>query len=148
MRNGNLGYFRSRDRTHQFEYRPRIVPSSSMRRAETTMVFGTSLSFVRCGWHGKTPFQSSVLAFGASTTAFSSWCAKVSSFRSKHFMSSFAFFSSSELFVPHISTMVSIVKCATESAEAGVFFSLRVIPTVYGRNSRLMVKYAGLGRRK
>ncbi len=112
------------------------------------IVLGTSLSFVRVGWPGRAPFQSSVAAFGASTTSCVKRSRQSTVSRSNAVTSSVADFASSVLFVPQISSTVSRVKNAADLSSAYVFFSLRVMPTVYGRSSRLMEKYAGLGRRK
>ena len=54
---------------HQLDVRARTEPSASSSRAETTIVFGTSLNDVRTGWPGSAPSHSSVAAFGARTAS-------------------------------------------------------------------------------
>ncbi len=134
--------------THQLEYRPNTAPSAPSSRALTTIVFGTWLSRVRTGWPGTAPLQNSVLAFGARTTLIAHRLLQSGRSRSKDVTSSVACFLSSVLLVPHISSCDVIVKCANVRWSAYTLRSLRVIPTVYGRSSRAMAKYAGFGRRK
>lgn len=112
-------------------------PSDST--ADTMIVFGTSLSFVRVGWPGRLPFHSSVLAFGARIISFVH-LSDQSEYKSKLDTVSVAVFSASWLFVPQISMTVSMEKSAAVTSLAKVLCSLRVIPTVYGLNSRAIVK--------
>ena len=125
--NGDLE--RGESKTHQFEYRPSTVPSASSNRAETTIVRGTSLSFVRTGCPSNCPCHSSVAAFGASSTAFSKPSVQSES-RSNALTASVARLGASVAFVAHTSRRVSIAKNAAEAGSAYVLCSLRVMPTV------------------
>ena len=129
--------------THQFAYLARTVPSSSNSRADMMRGRGTSLSFVRIGCPKslRLPLKSSVLEFGArSTDCFGiSYTRHFSDPRSKLFTSRIAFLTCKVEFVAHIWSSVSMVKNAILSL-SDVLISFLVIPTVYGRNSRLMVK--------
>ena len=102
--------------------------------------FGTSLAFVRVGCPGRVPFQSSVAALGARTTSCVKRSRQSGRSRSNAVTSSVACFASSVEFVPQISNTVSMVKKAADRSSANFLCSLRAMPTVYGRSSRLIAK--------